>query len=197
MTSGDASREATVNKALARAGGHPVGFAALRVLAELGTASGKEIAARVSKPRSTVGDQLRRLEEEGLIECVGEETKRGTIERFYRLTPSARWLDDGEMGQLSAVEKRRMGLRTVRSILTDASAALGADTLDHRDDWCLSSLRVIVDCQGWRELAEIHRRAVEEVERVRGESAERLSKETGGAPLRALSSLMLLELPQE
>jgi hypothetical protein len=53
---------------------------------------------------------------------------------------------------------------------------------------------VAVDSQGWKELSEIHRHAVEEVERVRDECADRLDQ---GAeePLRAISWLMLLELP--
>lgn len=183
-----------MNKALVQTLSHPVGYAILGVLAERGTASGKEIAAAVSKPRSTVGDQLRKLQADGLIESVAEETRRGTVERFYRTAPSAHWLDDAEMAGASAEEKRRMGLRAIQSIVADASAALSTNTLDRRDDWCLASTRLPVDARGWQELAEIHRRTLEEVERVRRQSAARLAGE-GGEALRALSALILLELP--
>jgi DNA-binding transcriptional ArsR family regulator len=180
---------------LARILVHPLSYEIVRLLAERGKASGKEIAAALSRPRSTVGDRLRRLLAEELIECVEEETKRGTVERFYRTVESARWVDEGEMALLDADEKRRIGLRVVRSAVMDASAALSANTLDRRDDWCLSGTRVTVDAAGWRELAGIYRRAIEEVERVREESAKRLV--AGDEPVRALSSLLLLELPPE
>ena len=194
MTDGKTA-EAKVNEALVLASGHPVGYAILRVLGERGKASGKQIAAALSKPRSTVGDQLRTLQVAGLIESVAEEAKRGTVERFYKLAPSALWVEDAEMSEIGAGEKRRIALRIVQSAITDAATALSANRLDHRDDWCLSSTRVTVDGRGWQELADIHRRALEEVERVRRDSAERLTTEAGEEPLRAFSALMLLELP--
>jgi DNA-binding transcriptional ArsR family regulator len=195
MTDGTTTPAAKVNAALVRATAHPVGYAILRVLGEHDTASCKEIAAALSKPRSTVGDHLRRFEADGLIECVGEETRRGTVERFYRGTHLSDWTDNEEMGQVSAEDRRRIGLRFVQSVVADASSALSANTLGDRADWCLGSLRMVVDEPGWRELVEIHERALEEVVRVRGESAERLTAEEG-EPFRAFSSVMLLELPK-
>lgn len=195
MSDSDKAAQATsVNEALVRASSHPVAFAIARVLAERGKASGKEIAAAVAKPRSTVGDLLRKLEEDRLIECVTEEPKRGTVERYYRLTPLAHVVEDAEVGQISAADKRRMGIRQIQALVTDASAALAADTLDRRDDWCLGAMRVTVDERGWTELAKIHRRALDEVTRVREESEERLV-EGAEKPLRALSALLLFELP--
>jgi len=184
-----------VNEALVRSAADPIAYAIVRVLAERGSASGKEIAAAISKPRSTVGDQLRRLQAGGLIESVGEETRRGTVERFYRVADSARLVEDDEVSQLSAAERRRIVLRILQTVVADASVALSTNAIEHRHDWCLSSARVIVDAEGWTELAAIHRRALEEVERVRDESAERMEK-TGEECLRALSSVLLLELPE-
>ncbi len=185
-----------VNRALARTLVHPVAYEILRLLSERDRASGKELAEALSKPRSTVGDQLRRLQADDLIESVAEETRRGTVERFYRPAPAARWVDEEEMALIDADERRRIGLRVVRSALVDAMAALSTNTLERRDDWCLSGTRVSVDARGWSELADIYRRTVEEVERVREESAERLAA-TDAEPLRALSSLFLLELPSQ
>jgi DNA-binding transcriptional ArsR family regulator len=195
MTNGVTSTEPKVKRPVVQAYGHPVGYAILRVLIERGTASGKEIAAVVPKARSSVGDQLRRLQADGLIECVKEESRRGTIERFYRITPLACWADDAEISHASTFERRRMGLRVLQSVVGDTSAALAANTLDRRDNWCLSSMRVGVDAEGWKELADIHRRALKEVERVLDESDERLMAGTSGERLLALCSMMLLELP--
>ncbi len=181
-----------LDKALVDTVGHEVGYSIYRVLTER-PASATEVAALLSQPRSTVGDQLRKLIDSGLVECTGEETRRGTTERFYRAA-SSRWLDDDVTAKLDPRQKRRTALRVAREAAVDMSLALQSDLLDKRDDWCVGSSRITVDSQGWRELAEIHRHALEEVERVRDESADRLDGDDD-EPLRAISWLMLLELP--
>ncbi len=181
-----------LDKALVDTVGHEVGYAIFRVLTER-PASATELAALLSQPRSTVGDQLRRLIASGLVESTGEEARRGTTERFYRAA-SSRWLDDDVTAKLDPRQKRRTALRVAREAAVDMSLALQSDLLDQRDDWCVGSSRITVDSQGWRELAEIHRHALEEMERVRDESADRLDGEDD-EPLRAISWVMLLELP--
>jgi len=181
-----------LDKALVDTVGHEVGYAIYRVLTER-PASATELAALLSQPRSTVGDQLRKLIASGLVESTGEEARRGTTERFYRAA-NPRWLDDDVTAKLDPRQKRRTALRVAREAAVDMSLALQSDLLDKRDDWCVGSSRITVDSQGWRELAEIHRHALEEVERVRDESADRLDGE-GDEPLRAISWVMLLELP--
>ena len=181
-----------LDKALVDTVGHEVGYSIYRVLTER-PASATELAALLSQPRSTVGDQLRKLIDSGLVECTGEETRRGTTERFYRAA-SPRWLDDDVTAKLDPRQKRRTALRVAREAAAAMSLALQSDLLDQRDDWCVGSSRITVDSQGWKELAEIHRHALEEVERVRDESADRLDGDDD-EPLRAISWLMLLELP--
>jgi DNA-binding transcriptional ArsR family regulator len=180
-------------KALVDTVGHRVGYAIYRALTER-PASATELAARLSQPRSTVGDQLRKLIANGLVESAGEEARRGTTERFYRIAPNSRWLDDDVTGKLDPGQKRRTAIRVAREAATDTSLALQSDRLDLRDDWCVGSSRIAVDPQGWGELAEIHRRTLEEVERVREESAERLG-DGAEERLRAISWVMLLEMP--
>lgn len=182
------------DKALVETIGHRVGYAIFRVLTER-PASARELAALLSQPRSTVGDQLRKLIASGLIESAGEVARRGTAERFYRIAPGSRWLDDEATAKLDPRQKRRTALRVAREAAADTTLALRSDRLDHRDDWCLASSRITVDLAGWAELAQIHRRAAEEVERVRDESADRLDEGAGGQ-LRAISWVMLLELPE-
>jgi DNA-binding transcriptional ArsR family regulator len=184
---------ADADKALVDTVGHRVGYAIFRILTER-PASARELAELLSQPRSTVGDQLRKLIAAGLVESAGEEATRGTTERFYRVAENSRWLDDEVTAKLDPRQKRRTALRVVREAAADTSLALQGDRLDHRDDWCVGSSRIVVDPQGWKELAEIHRQAVEEVERVRDESAERLD-DGAGESLRAISWVMLLELP--
>jgi len=181
------------DKTLVDTVGHRVGYAIFRVLTER-SASARELASILSQPRSTVGDQLRRLIADGLVEIAGEEARRGTTERFYRVAPTSRWLDDDATSKLEGRQKRRTALGVIREAAADMSLALRSDRLDHRNDWCVGSSRVVVDPRGWKELAEIHRHALEEVERVRDESANRLDDEAE-EPLRAISWVMLLELP--
>jgi predicted ArsR family transcriptional regulator len=183
------------DEALVDTVGHRVGYAIFRVLTER-PASATELASLLSQPRSTVGDQLRKLIASGLIESAGEKAKRGTTERFYRVTPDTRWLDDEVTGKLNSRQKRRTALRVVREAAADTFLALQGNRLDQRDDWCVGSSRMVVDQRGWKELAEIHRRALEEMERVRDESAARLEAEAEES-LRAISWVMLLELPED
>lgn len=182
-------------KALVDTVGHGVGYAIFRALTER-PASARELSALLSQPRSTVGDQLRKLIASGLIESVREEVKRGTTERFYRVAPDSRWLDDDATSRLDPQQKRRTALRVAREAMADTSLALRGDRLDQRNDWCVGSSRIVVDSRGWRELAEIHRHALEEVERVRDESADRLD-DGDEEQLRAISWVMLLELPED
>ncbi len=181
------------DKALVDAVGHRLGYAIFRVLTER-PASARELADLLGQPRSTVGDQLRKLVANGLVVSAGEEPRRGTTERFYRAAPNSRWLDDDVTAKLGSREKRRTALRVAREAATDTTLALRSDLLDQRNDWCVASSRIVVDPRGWKELAEIHRRAAEEVERVRDESAARLGG-ADGEQLRAISWVMLLELP--
>ncbi len=181
------------DKALVDAVGHRLGYAIFRVLTER-PASARELADLLGQPRSTVGDQLRKLVANGLVVSAGEEPRRGTTERFYRAAPNSRWLDDDVTAKLGSREKRRTALRVAREAATNTTLALRSDLLDQRNDWCVASSRIVVDPRGWKELAEIHRRAAEEVERVRDESAARLGG-ADGEQLRAISWVMLLELP--
>src|SRR5262245_27357293 len=100
-----------LDKALVDTVGHRVGYAIFRVLTER-PASASELAALLSEPRSTVGDQLRKLIASGLVESAGEKTTRGTTERFYRAVSSS-WLDDDATGRLDSGEKRRTALRVI------------------------------------------------------------------------------------
>lgn len=195
MSNEPSEAEAGHDRALVDTVDHRVRYSIFRVLTER-PASATELADLLSQPRSTVGDHLRRLIADGLVESVGEEARRGTAERFYRTTPRARWLDDEATGQLDRRERRRTALRVAREAATDMFSALQSDLLDHRDDWCVGSSRIVVDSRGWKELADIHRHALEEVERIREESAVRLQDETDER-LRAVSWVMLLELPAD
>jgi DNA-binding MarR family transcriptional regulator len=183
------------HRALVETVDHRLRYAIFRTLTER-PASARELAELLSQPRSTVGDQLRRLISSGLVESAGEEARRGTTERFYRVAAKARWLDDDVTGQLDRRQRRQTAVRVAREAATDTLAALQSDLLDQRDDWCVGSSRIAVDSRGWRELADIHRHALEEVERVREEAAARLEGETDER-LRAVSWVTLLELPDD
>jgi DNA-binding transcriptional ArsR family regulator len=183
----------SMDKALVATIEHPVAHGILRVLTER-PASGRELAAVLSQPQSTVGDQLRKLVARGLVEDAGEEKRRGTVERFYRAGPASRWLDDDATEKLSPRQKRRAALRVVKEALADISTALAGEGPDRRSDWVVASSRIAVDPRGWKELSNIHQKAVKDVERVREESAARLAGKNEKA-LRAISWVVLLELP--
>jgi DNA-binding transcriptional ArsR family regulator len=183
---GDASRP------IVGAIGHPV---RVKVLVALGERSGSanEIAERTDVPVRAVRHHLSELRKAGLIESVEAKTRRGVVEHSYRLIVPA-LIGPEEFDGLSGTEKLHTTVQVLKLSYLDVSVALAAGTMDARPERCVIYARVLVDSQGWRELAEVHDKALEEVERVRAESAERL-RSGDEKPIRGVSTLLWFELP--
>jgi DNA-binding transcriptional ArsR family regulator len=167
----------------------------LSFLGEKRRATAKEMQAATGKPRSTVNEHLRRLHEVGLIKCVEKNAKRGAFERVYAPAPGYLFAGDDEVNAMGPKAEKQIAFRQLRSLLGDASSALSRVGLLQRRGNVFSSARARVDLEGWQELAAIHTRALEEMERVRRESDERL-RETGGKAIRASSGIFLFEIPE-
>lgn len=193
MTEPEADRR-TADHRLVAAMGHSVRFRLLAALSDTPSASAAELAERLELPPRAVRHHLSELHRAGLIEVAEEKARRGVAERFYRSAVPPR-LDEEETQALSPLEQRRIDVQILKLSYADAATALSTGTLGSRPDHCLTCVRAQVDSQGWRELAEVHLRAYEEVERVKAESAERLESGDEEA-IPASSTLMWFELPK-
>lgn len=181
-------------RGLVKAMSHPSRAKLLYVITDRPGQSAQELAERIQQPVRTVRHHLSELRKAGLIETVERKTRRGVVELFYR-TAVPPVIDNDEFADLSSVEKLRTSTEALKHSYSNASLALAAGTMDARVDRGLVNVQAEVDAQGWREIVAAHRRAYEEVERVKAESAERL-RSSDEEPIRVASTLMWFELPR-
>ena len=79
---------------------HPLRLEILRELAEPESAAG--LARRIGMPRQRVNYHIRRLEEQGLVELVGERRVRNCIERLVRAVGRSYVISPAALGGLAA-----------------------------------------------------------------------------------------------
>jgi DNA-binding transcriptional ArsR family regulator len=158
---------------LAEAIAHPVKGRVLTALTECPDATIRQVAERLGEPIRRVRHQVQVLVAEGLVEVVGEDQRRGVVERRYgRRGPVAVEDDTGMSMDL------RVGMATavIKLLLADIAAAARAGTFGKLPDRCDARFYGRVDKECFEELAAIYLhtyRAVDEAinagrARVRG-----------------------------
>lgn len=113
------------------------------------------------------------LRDMGLIKVVDEKKRRGAVEVFYKATSRAH-LDQFEWPTVPDPVKGGLRASLLQTLLNDAMAAIDEETYDSLEGAHMSWTPLIVDEEGWEELVEILRVALEGVLRVSEDSAERL-----------------------
>jgi hypothetical protein len=108
-----------------------------------------------------------------LVELVYEQPVRGTVEKFFQATDQAR-IDKEEWAAVPDVIKGGMRGTLLNLIVEDAVGAVSSDTFDTLDDAHMSWVPMILDDQGWEEAMKVLEEALEDVERIKGDSKERL-----------------------
>jgi DNA-binding transcriptional ArsR family regulator len=154
------SRSSAAGDRLLRAISHPIRIEILRILSER-VASPKELARESGESLSDISYHVKYLREEGCVEMLDTEPRRGAIEHFYRIRPPRSRAD--------------VSAEAIRGFLGEAVRALNAGSFDAREDRHLSWMTMALDEEGWRELVERQARWLEELERIEAEAAERLA----------------------
>ncbi|MGO9819174.1 MAG: ArsR/SmtB family transcription factor [Solirubrobacteraceae bacterium] len=163
----------TVAKALA----HPLRTRILAALADR-TASPSELAAELDVPLGVVSYHVRRLTALGFLKLVRRVPRRGAVEHYYTATVRPR-VSDEAWGATPAVVKQAhldAALTQIGSDVSTAAAAGGFDVSDAR----VSRLGVVVDEQGWLELARELDDAAERIAKIEAESRARLAAADAG-----------------
>jgi DNA-binding transcriptional ArsR family regulator len=137
---------------------------------------------------------IRLLQEEGRVESVMTERKRGTVEHFHFLVGGL-LRDEDDLAKLSLEERRRLYGQLLKIILTEATRALVTHPKDRnleRLDGAVVRTPIFTDEAGWEELAKLHRDFYERVLETRRRIAQRLAekKEEG---FKVSSALLLFE----
>ncbi len=146
------------------------------------TASRLEISRELEIPLGKVKYELGRLEkmEPPLVEIEYKKPIRGTFENFYRATAQA-YIDPPEWSGVPDTVKAKMRGPLLKTLMDDAVAAVKNDTYDSLPDAHMSWTPVILDSTGWEEMTALLLSTLNDVKRIKAESAERLvCKDTKG-----------------
>ncbi|HEY2717709.1 MAG TPA: helix-turn-helix domain-containing protein [Solirubrobacterales bacterium] len=150
---------------------HPLRSRCLTRLAET-TASPAELAIEFRKPLSDVSYHVATLLKAGAIELVGERPVRGSIQHFYRaiVLPSINTAENAALPLDERLEFARQGIQLVAA---DATVALDAKTFNQRPDAHNVRMPMVVDEEGWGEMAELYAEMVQRIYAVRAASDQR------------------------
>jgi DNA-binding transcriptional ArsR family regulator len=188
-----AKTAATMELTLAAIVAHPTRARSFMILAER-TASPVEIAKEIGKDVGHVGYHVRKLQQLDLIELVDERPVRGAVEHFYRAIERPVVHED-EFAQQS-VEVREVFTRAILQLhVADIARAMDEHTLDARPNRAVIRTPMLVDQEGFDELAALHLEMYERTLDIQAKSAERMtaSKEES---IPTISATMFFETPE-
>jgi DNA-binding transcriptional ArsR family regulator len=168
-----ARTKSAIDPRLVKALGHPVRNDALSILNER-VASPNEIAKELGEHVGHVSYHIKVLKECECIELVDTAPRRGAVEHYYRATARA-FLDVEEWSALPLSIRTGLTSSLLQTLINDASEALKSGTFDARDDRHFSWTPMLVDEDGWGELAELLEGALEGVFEIQQASSARLA----------------------
>jgi DNA-binding transcriptional ArsR family regulator len=183
---------ATMETTLAAIVAHPTRARSFMILAER-TASPVEIAQEIGKDVGHVGYHVRKLQQLNLIELVDERPVRGAVEHFYRAIVRPIVVEDEFAAQPQ--EEREIYTRHILQLhVSDISRALDEKTFDERPNRWLVRMPMVVDEEGFEELAALHAELYERTYDIQARSDERRTG-TDNEGISTMSTAMFFEVP--
>jgi DNA-binding transcriptional ArsR family regulator len=183
-----------VDPRIAKALSHPMRARILRILNER-VASPNEIAETIDERLPNVSYHVRALLDLGCIELVDTAQRRGAIEHYYRAVVRP-FFSDSDWKRIPRSGRQAISDTLLQVMWEDVSEAIEAGTFDSRPNRYLTHTPIVVDEEGWSELADIMARARRDVEKVESQSARRLKRsKEAGVPTKVV--LMQFESPPE
>lgn len=166
---------------------------ALSILTER-AASPKEIAPLLELSTSATSHHVKKLEALGMVELVEEREVGSAIQHFYRAVVRP-VISNEEWEKLSIEKRERFSIWIFQLILADAARSFDASLFDACPRNHLSRTALVLDDEGFDEVAEIQDRALSEIFEAQARSAERLA---GGAERSAnvIAAMTSFEVPQ-
>jgi len=168
-----------VEQIVAKAFAHPLRVQILIILNER-VASPNLLAQELGQSLNLVAYHVRVLEKYDCIELVDTKQRRGATEHFYRAT-RRQFLSDAEWARLPEVLRPGLSGAMLQAVFADIQEAVGKNSFDELDDRHLSRTPMVVDKQGWSEVASLLADTLDRVLEIQAESSARLAAgdETG------------------
>ncbi|MGH2868442.1 MAG: ArsR/SmtB family transcription factor [Solirubrobacteraceae bacterium] len=165
---------------LAKALAHPLRTRVLSALEDR-TASPSQLAVELDVPLGVLSYHVRRLTALGFLRLVKRVPRRGAVEHYYTAIVRPPVTDQAWGATPSVVKQAMLGasLDQVGTMVTDAAAAGGFDAPESR----ISRIRVSVDEQGWREMAQELAESEKRIEAIERKSRRRLETSEGDGSL--------------
>jgi DNA-binding transcriptional ArsR family regulator len=160
-----------IDQRLVKAIGHPLRQRLLAILNER-VASPNELAKETGAPLGNVSYHVRLLADLECVELVKTEPRRGAVEHYYQAT-IAPWFDKESWGNLPASVRSGASSTSLSIIVDEAAAAMRAGTFDSRADNHVSRSTLMLDEEGWKELAGLLDDLLERALQLKAESANR------------------------
>ncbi len=164
---------------LLKAIAHPLRQRILFAIDEAGEASPKSVAHALGAPLGRVSHHVRVLLRLGAIELTRTEPRRGATEHYYRATLNA-WLDDEAWGRMPPDMRRSVSHATLRHLLEHTNLAARGAGFDHPRTH-VSYTMLDLDERGVNEIAAVLEEALDRVQAIKAEAAERLGDTTPSA----------------
>ncbi len=172
---------------------HPTRARAFTILTER-TASPVEIAQEIGKDVGHVGYHVRKLLQLNLVELVDERPVRGAVEHFYRAIERPVVRETGFAEQ--TLEEREVFTRHILQFhVADIARAMDEHTFDDRANRALIRTPMLVDEEGFQELADLHVEMYERTLDIQARSAERRTG-TDDRGIPTVSTTMFFETPE-
>ncbi len=145
-----------VEQIVAKAFAHPLRVQILIILNER-VASPNLLAQELDQSLNLVAYHVRVLEKYDCIELVDTKQRRGATEHFYRAT-RRQFLSDAEWSRMPTVLRPGLSGAMLKAVFDDIEEAVSKNTFDEIEDRHLSRVPMVVDKQGWDDVAATARR---------------------------------------
>jgi DNA-binding transcriptional ArsR family regulator len=160
--------DARVIKALA----HPLRVRILAVL-EQRAASPSEIAEELGAPLGNVSYHVRQLAALKLIRLIRRTPRRGAIEHHYKADTRPQ-ISDAGWAEVPEIVKQAMIGAALQNISSKVNASAGAGGFS-RAEAHLSRTQLLLDSEGWEEVAKELRGVVDRIDHIAERASERLA----------------------
>jgi DNA-binding transcriptional ArsR family regulator len=160
-----------IDQRMVKALSHPLRMTILTALNEK-VASPSELADELGEPLGNVSYHVRILADLGCIELVRTTPRRGAVEHHYRALTRPFFRDE-DWSRLPRSTRRSVFDAILKEIWKDVGDAAGSGGLDD-DRAQVSRTPLVLDRQGWEELADLLASVIERAFEIQAESADRL-----------------------
>lgn len=169
---------------------HPLRVRMLTLLNQR-VSSPSELAEELDEPLGNVSYHMRFLADLKMVKLVRTEPRRGAVEHYYEaLEPPL--ISDDDWAQLPVALRRSLSDSTLGTIARDLKGAADGGGFD-RENMHISRTALLLDEQGWADLAVVLTDVLERARSIQDQSNKRRKRTTNNSGIPTALVLMQFE----